>query len=241
MPLNPFSAAVSVGLAALSLAACQKQTTARPAPVEVANPPSASPVKGEPFIADPARTGAPAGTYTLDKNHSTLVFRINHLGFSFYTAQFSKLDGKLTFDPAHPEAMSVVATVDPTSLAIPSPPEGFRRTLLGKTWLDVARYPEITFRSTKVVKTGANTADVTGDFSLHGITKPVTLAVTFNGGYAPNAFDGARVGFSAHTSIHRSDFGIASGLPAPGTNLGVGDRVDVAIETEWNSGKPTGR
>jgi len=69
----------------------------------------------------------------------------------------------------------------------------------------------------------------------------VVLETTFNGGYPANAFDGARVGFSARTSFRRSDFGVASGLPAPGTNLGVGDRVDVAVETEWNSGKPTGK
>lgn len=225
----------ALAAAALSaLSACSKPNPP-PAPPAAAT----APEKGEPVIADPAKTSAPAATYTLDPHHSTVVFRLSHLGFSKYTGEFAKLDGALQFDPAHPEAMSVTATIDPKSLTIPSPPAGFHDTLLGKAWLDAAHFPAITFRSTKVVKTGANTADVTGDFTLHGVTKPVVLHTTFNGGYAANAFDGARVGFSAHTTIRRSDFGIAYGLPAPGTNLGVGDNIGVTIETEWNSGKPT--
>ena len=73
-----------------------------------------------------------------------------------------------------------------------------------------------------------------------GVTKPVVLAVTFNGGWAANAYDGARIGFSAKGALKRTDFGIGSGVPAPGTNMGVGDRIEVAIESEFSSGKPTG-
>jgi polyisoprenoid-binding protein YceI len=205
----------------------------------LAAPPRA-PASREPVVpGPPGKTTAPAGTYTLDKNHSTLVFRINHLGFSLYTAQFSRLDGKLAFDPAHPEAMRVTATIDPTSLEQPLPPPGFRKTLLGPNWLDAGKYRTIAFRSTKVERTGPNTARVTGALTLHGVTRPIVLQATFNGGYAANAFDGARVGFSAHGAFSRSAFGIGFGLPAPGTNMGVGDRVEVSLETEWNSGKPT--
>jgi len=224
-------------LASAALWACTPQTPARRS---AAPPPAAAPVKGEPVVpGPPGQTQAPAATYTLDKNHSTVVFRLNHLGFSHYTAQFAKLDGQLAFDPAHPEAMRVTVSIDPRSLALPTPPAGFRATLLGPVWLDAGKYPEIRFVSTKVDRTGPNTARVTGDLTLHGVARPVVLETTFNGGYPANAFDGARVGFSARASFRRSDFGVASGLPAPGTNLGVGDRVDVAIETEWTSGKPT--
>lgn len=210
----------------------------------LAVPALAAPVPGEPVVAGPpGKTAAPAGSYTLDKNHSTVVFRLSHLGFSRYTAQFTKLDGQLKFDPAHPAAMSITANVDPRSLELPMPPPGFKDELLGKNWLDAGAHPEITFHSTKVTLTGPNTARVTGDFTLHGVTKPVTLDATFNGGYPPNAFDpgGARVGFSGHTVIRRSDFGIRSGIPAPGTNMGVGDQIDVAIETEWSGGKPAAK
>ena len=118
--------------------------------------------------------------------------------------------------------------------------EGFYDELTGKTYLDAAAFPAITFKSTKVETTGSNTANVTGDLTLHGVTKPVVLAVTFNGGWAANAYDGARIGFSAKGALKRTDFGIGSGVPAPGTNMGVGDRIEVAIESEFSSGKPTG-
>jgi len=87
--------------------------------------------------------------------------------------------------------------------------------------------------------TGANTAKVTGDFTLHGVTRPVTLDVTYNGGYPPTSFDpGGRVGFSVHGSIKRSAFGMGYGIPAPGSNLGVGDDVEVMIETEFSQKAP---
>jgi polyisoprenoid-binding protein YceI len=194
----------------------------------------AQPVPGEPVVSPAGKSDAPAGSYSLDRNHSTVVFRLSHLGYSRYTAQFEAVEGTLKFDPAHPAAMSVDVRIDPKSLRLPYPPPGFKDTLLGPNWLDAAKYPEITFRSTKVEVTGPNTARVAGDLTLHGVTRPVVLETTFNGGYKPNSFDpGGRIGFSAHTAFRRSDFGVKYGVPAPGTNLGVGDTVDVTIETEW--------
>ena len=180
----------------------------------------------------------PAGAYALDKAHTSVTFRVSHLGFSHYTARFSQIDGKLKFDPAHPAAMSVEATIDPMSLELNAPPKGFHEQLMGKGWFEAAQFPKIVFKSTKVEPTGANTARVTGDFTLHGVTKPVVLDVTYNGGWTANAYDGDRVGFSAHTVLKRSAFGISQGIPAPGTTMGVSDDVDVSIETEFGAGKP---
>lgn len=182
----------------------------------------------------------PAGRYYMDKSHTSLVFRVNHLGLSRYTAGFSRVDGQLQFDPADPAAMRVEATIDPTSLVLNPPPAGFHDELMGKNWLDAAKFPQITFRSTKVEPTGKNTAKVTGDLTLHGVTKPVVLDVTYNGGYPPNNFDpgGARVGFSAHGVLKRSAFGVSAGIPAPGSTMGVSDDVEVAIETEFSSTPP---
>jgi len=197
------------------------------------------------LVAGPAVAAAaapapqpPAGSYTIDKAHTSVTFRVSHLGFSRYTARFGHVDGRLKFDPAHPSAMAVVATIDPKSLELNTPPAGFHDQLMGKSWFDAAAFPAITFKSTKVAVTGANTAKVTGDFTLHGVTRPVTLDVTYNGGWPANAMDGARVGFSAHGVIKRSAFGMGFGLPAPGTNLGVSDDVEVMIETEFGSGGP---
>lgn len=211
----------------LGLAACSPKPAA-----EKAEAPAA------PAAAKPAPVNLPAGVYRLDKTHSTVVFKVSHLGFSNYTAAFAAFDASLTFDPAKPELTTLEATIDPRSLTLPAPPAGFKDELVGPQWLDAARYRAITFRSTKVEVTGANTARVTGDFSLHGVTKPVVLEVVFNGGYEGHPMDpNARIGFSATGVFKRSDFGVAYGVPAPGTTMGVGDEVSVEIETEF-SGPP---
>jgi polyisoprenoid-binding protein YceI len=76
---------------------------------------------------------------------------------------------------------------------------------------------------------------ITGDLTLHGVTKPVVLDATLNGGYAGHPMDpNARIGFSARGAFNRGDFGIAYGIPAPGTTMGVSDRVEVTIETEFS-------
>lgn len=179
-----------------------------------------------------------AGDYKLDKAHSTVTFRVSHLGFSFYSARFTTFDAGLQIDPADPAKAILVATIDPNSLDVPSPPDGFLDELRGPNWLDTAKYPDITFRSTAIELTGGNTANVTGDFTLHGVTKPVVLAVTFNGGYEGHPMDPhARIGFSARAAIKRSDFGVSLGIPEPGTTMGVGDDVEIIIETEF-SGPP---
>ncbi|WP_371134700.1 YceI family protein [Phenylobacterium sp.] len=191
--------------------------------------------------AQAAPAQPPAGKYYMDPSHSTVVLRVSHLGFSNYTMSFAKVEGTLTFDPANPAAMTVEATIDPASLTLPAPPAGFHATITGKGWLDAGAFPKITFRSTKVEPTGPRTAKVSGDLSFHGVTKPVTIEATYNGGWAKNAFDGDRVGFSGKGVLTRSEFGVASGIPAPGSTMGVSDAVDFVIETEFSSNPPAAR
>ncbi len=221
--------------AVLALAACTPKPPEPAKTVAAAPEPAVSALDAG--ITVPPNT-APAGSYKIDGSHTNLSFRVSHLGFSHYTADFDKVDGKLQFDPANPAAMTVEATIDPKSLDINTPPAGFHDQLMGKTWFDAQAFPTISFKSTKVVLTGPKTADVTGDLTLHGVTKPVTLAATFNGGYAANAYDGARIGFSGKGALKRSDFGMGYGLPAPGTNMGVGDNVEFTLETEFSNGEP---
>jgi polyisoprenoid-binding protein YceI len=185
---------------------------------------------------------APAGAYTLDKTHASLIFRVNHLGFSNYTARFTRLEATLQFDPANPEKMSVTATVDPTSLEtdFPLAEPNFDAELTGPNWLDAGKFPAIVFTSSKVEMVGARTANVQGTLTLHGVTLPITLLTTFNGGYAGHPMDpgGARIGFSAKAIIERSKFGIAYGIPAPGTTMGVSDAVEAILEVEFVNNKP---
>jgi len=225
-----------VTCAVLALAACAPKPadTAKTAAAPATAPAPAASADG---MTVPPNTAA-AGTYKLDKAHTSLSFKVSHLGFSHYTAGFDDVNGTLQFDPANPAAMTVEATIDPKSLHLNTPPAGFHDELMSKAWFDAAAFPAMTFKSTKVEVTGPKTADVTGDLTLHGVTRPVTLAVTFNGGYAPNAFDGARIGFSGKGVLKRSDYGMGFGIPAPGTNFGVSDNVDVAIETEFANGGP---
>jgi polyisoprenoid-binding protein YceI len=215
-------------------------TACSPAP-KTASEPAKPPTAGAPAEAQ-APAEAAAGAYFMDPAHTSVNFRVSHMGLSHYTARFTKVSGNLTFDPANPAAQSVTVTIDPTSVQTnyPDPAKLDFDSQIEKEFLDTAHFPQITFKSTKVEVTGPKTANVTGDLTLHGVTKPVILQATFNGGYKPNAYDpmGARVGFSAKGTFKRSDFGISFGLPAPGTTMGVGDNVDVAIETEFTS-KPT--
>lgn len=188
--------------------------------------------------APAASTAAvPAGSYTLDKMHASLIFRISHLGFSNYTARFKHFDAQLKFDPENLAASKLVVTVDANSLETDFPNPAlvdFNAQLKGDEWLNVARFPEIVFESRAIDVTGRNTMRVNGILTLHGVKRPITLETTFNGGYAGHPMDpNARIGFSAHGTLKRSEFGITYGIPAPGTTMGVGDDVNVVIEVEF--------
>lgn len=195
-----------------------------------------------PAPAQEAVPNPPAGAYKLDLGHGRLIFRVSHLGFSTYTAFFRDFSADLAFDPAKPQAMAVKAVVRAGSVETlyPDPALDFDAVIAGPEFLDAAKFPDITFVSTAVVQTGPNSADVTGDLTLHGVTKPVVLAATYNGGWASHPMDpgGARIGFSAKGQIKRSDFGVAFGIPAPGSTLGVGDAVGIEIEAEFTSKQP---
>jgi polyisoprenoid-binding protein YceI len=183
----------------------------------------------------------PAGEYTLDRAHASLLFRVDHMGFSHYTARFKRFDAQLHLDPNKLTASQLNVTVDATSLEtdFPDPAKiDFNAQLQGEQWLNTAKYPQMTYRSTKIESTGPKSVRVTGDLTLRGVTKPVVLDVTYNGGYAGHPMDPhARVGFSAHGTLKRSDFNISFGIPAPGTTMGVSDQVDIIIECEF-SGPP---
>ena len=188
-----------------------------------------------------ATAKVPAGDYTLDLSHASLIFKLNHLGFSNYTARFKRMDAKLQFDPAQLAASKLTATVDARSLEtdFPDPAKiDFNAELQNEKWLDTAKFPAITFRSTSIEQTGPKAMLVKGDLTLHGVTRPIALKATYNGGYAGHPMDPhARIGFSAQGTLKRSDFGVSYGIPAPGTTMGVGDEVTVILETEF-SGPP---
>lgn len=206
-------------------------------------PPAPKSAEAPTVTAVPETSAAPvpAGSYTLEKTHASLLFRVNHLGFSNFTARFKRFDAQLQFDPKHLAASTLTATVDATSLETDYPDPAtldFNAMLQNDQWLDTAKFPEMKFVTKSVEASGANAMRINGELTLHGVTHPVSLDATFNGGYAGHPMDPhARIGFSAHGSLNRSDFGIAYGIPAPGTTMGVSDKVEVIIECEF-SGPP---
>lgn len=177
----------------------------------------------------------PAGAYKLDKSHASLVLRASHMGFSTYTTRFSRFDSELTFDPRNLPASKVVTTIDASSFEMDAAPQMCLDIMKGPQMLDTAKFPQIVFKSESVRLIGAKSMEISGTLSLHGVTRPIVLAATYNAGYPgmPNMDPQARIGFSAHGSFKRSDFGIAYGVPAPGTTMGVGDLIDFSIEAEF--------
>jgi polyisoprenoid-binding protein YceI len=228
----------SVAMAALIVGACSQKTDS-----ELLTPekPAAEAPKGWASSAPlsdtapaPSINEIPAGDYALDPAHSTLMFKVSHLGFSNFTLWFEKVSANLKLDPANPSAATLEATIDPASIMVPAPDEEFLGHLRGENLADAAKHPTITYKSTAITMTGPNTADVTGDLAFRGITKPVVLKMTYNGGYKGHAYEPrARIGFSAHGTFKRSDFGMDYGVPGPGASMGTGDDVTVVIESEW--------
>jgi polyisoprenoid-binding protein YceI len=178
---------------------------------------------------------APAGQYQIDKSHASLLMRVSHLGFSTYTTRFSRFDAQLTFDPSNIPASKVVTTIDASSFEMDAAPQMCFDIMKGPQMLDTAKFPQILFKSERIRMTGAKSMEISGTLTLHGVTRPMVLAATFNGGYAgvPKMDPHARIGFSAHGSFKRSDFGMTFGIPAPGTTMGVGDLIDYSIEAEF--------
>ncbi|MDD9899735.1 MAG: YceI family protein [Alphaproteobacteria bacterium] len=162
--------------------------------------------------------------YDFDKKHTQVFFKVSHLGFSISHGRFNEVDGGFSFDLDHPEKSSVNVTIKTDSLDMGQ--DGWDEHLKGEDFFKVEAFPEMTFKSTAVEVTGEKTAKVTGDLTLLGVTKPVTLDVTYNkAGIHP--FGGKYVaGFSATGMLKRSDFGMTYGLP------NIGDDVHMMIEVE---------
>jgi polyisoprenoid-binding protein YceI len=177
--------------------------------------------------------------YKVDTPHTQVLFAVSHMGFSITHGTFKKVDVSIKFDPKKPDKTSVDATVDVSSIDTGFGPRD--EHLKTKDFFDVAQFPTMTFHSTKVEVTGADTAKLTGDLSLHGVTKPVTLDVKLNATGPAMMAPGASVyGFNLSGTIKRSDFGMTTFVPAPGTTAGVGDEITIAISSEVNNAPPMG-
>lgn len=175
----------------------------------------------------PVSSAAPAAApaqYAIDSVHSAVVFKIDHLGVSNFYGVFQKMSGSFSWDKAAPESLSINATIDAASINTGNSQR--EAHLKGPDFFNAKEHPEITFKSTAAKKTGDKTLDVTGDLTMLGKTKPVTLKVTIVGEKDAGAqMGGYQAGFDATATIKRSDFGMTYGV-----SMGaLGDEVTLTI------------
>jgi polyisoprenoid-binding protein YceI len=166
-----------------------------------------------------------ATTFEIDRNHSDVTFQVRHM-VSQVRGTFGDFAGKVVKDDANPAASSVEFTIQAKS--IDTAVENRDNHLRSEDFFDVAKFPTITFKSTKVEKISDSEYKVTGDFTMHGVTKSIVLPVSFDGTIqeAPGKL---RAGFSTSTTINRKDYGIIWNKNLDGGGLLLSDEVKVSI------------
>lgn len=163
-------------------------------------------------------------TYKLDPSHTMVLFSWNHFGYSNPTADFGLGEGTVVFDEQNPAKSSVNVTLPLASLDTHVP--ALDTHLKEADFFDADKYPAVTFKSTKVEPLGGNKFNVTGDLTVHGVTKTVVLAATLNK-VGPHPMTKAQsIGFDATANIKRSDFGVGAYVPK------VSDEISIRITTE---------
>ena len=168
-------------------------------------------------------------SYKIDPNHTNVIATWNHFGYSRPSANFGQADGTIVYDADNVGQSSVSVTLPLTGLS--AFVADFEAHLRSKDFFEADKYPDAKFASTKVEAAGTDKLRVTGNLTMHGVTRPVVLDVTLN--KAGVGRDGQpRVGFDATTTLKRSDFGLGRFAP------GVSDEVDSRITTEAGVPKP---
>ena len=169
-----------------------------------------------------------AETFTVDPGHSDASFRVKHL-MSNVKGSFGEVSGNIEIDKGNPAASSVEFTVN--AATIDTANENRDKHLRSADFFDVEKFPQITFKSSKIAAAGKDSYNVTGNLTMHGVTKQVTLPVTFLG-FAKDPWGNDRAGFEVETTLNRKDFGLNwnKALDQGGFLLGDDVKVSIAIE-----------
>jgi polyisoprenoid-binding protein YceI len=168
---------------------------------------------------------APSGKYTTDPGHRYITFSYLHGGLSHPQIRWNNWEATLDWDSENPESSSVSVVIDATS--IDTGVANFDGHMKGARFFDVANHPQITFVSTGAQRAGEDKGEITGDLAIKGVTKPVTLDVTYNSAALDQRSGRYKIGFSAVVTVKRSEFGMDFGTPY------VGDDVVVTISAEF--------
>jgi polyisoprenoid-binding protein YceI len=169
-------------------------------------------------------------TYTIDPAHSSAQFSIRHMMISNVRGGFSSVKGTVEYDAADPGATVVNVTIDPATIKTLDDQRDAH--LKSADFLDVEKHPAITFKSTSVSSTGAGEMDITGDLTIHGVTKPAVLKVEGPTGEGKDPWGNIRIGASATTKIKRSDFGLTWNAALETGGIMVADDLKIELDVE---------
>ena len=172
--------------------------------------------------------------YTIDKTHSEVGFRVRHF-VSKAPGRFDDFGGTITIVPGNPQASAVEFTIKTASISTAN--EGRDKHLRSADFFDVEKYPEITFKSSKIVPVDADTFGVTGTFTMRGVSKVITIPVDF-GGTVTDRRGTEKAGFALSTKINRKDFGIVWNQTLDNGGAMLGDDVEITVNIEANKRKP---
>lgn len=175
-------------------------------------------------LAMAATAAAQAGTWQIDPMHSSAQFSVRHLGVSTVRGAFTKVSGSAKYDPADPTKTSLDASIEAAS--VDTRVEMRDNDLRSPNFLEVQKYPTITFHSKQVKSAGAGKLQIIGDLTIHGVTKEVVLDVDGPSATIKDPMGNQRIGASATTKINRKDFGV-NGVPGI-----VGDEITITIDAE---------
>jgi polyisoprenoid-binding protein YceI len=180
-----------------------------------------------PSNADPK--AVVAGSFKVEPSHTRVQFSVSHMGFTDWYGDFTGATGSLTIDPKNVAASKLDITIPTASVVTTN--AVLDAELKSAEWFDAARYPSIRFVSTAVKQTGPGTADISGDLTFHGVTRPVVLAARFNGAGVNPLSKAYTLGFDATTRIKRSDFGVKSYVPL------IGDETELRISAAFEAAR----
>jgi len=175
------------------------------------------------LVRDPIQVRS--GSYVLDPAHGKITWSVDHLGFSTYVGQFTNVAANLDLNVRNPAASKLDASVKMDSVGTFH--QGLDRHLRTSDFFDTAKYPTATFRATGIRMIDADSANITGNLTLRGVTKPIVIEADFNQAGVNPVDKMYSVGFDGRAKIKRSDFGINYGLPV------LGDEVILHFEAEF--------
>lgn len=173
-------------------------------------------------------------TWKIDPAHSTAHFVVRHMMITNVRGGFSNIQGTVVWDPANPAATGIDVTIDTTTVNTNEAPRDAH--LKSPDFLDVEKFPTMTFRSTRTTANADNEVELTGDLTIHGVTKPVTLKVEGPTAEAKDPWGNTRMGASATTKIKRSDFGLTWNAALETGGILVGEDVKIEIEVSLIKG-----